>query len=109
MRILLDEMISSKLRRELADHDVSTVQREGWAGLTNGALLDLIAPRFDVFITMDTGMRHQQYLTGRPFGIVEVRASSTAIHALLPIVPRLRAAIVTIQPGEVITVSALTL
>ncbi len=60
MRVLLDEMMSSKLARELAGHEVSTVQREGWSGLTNGTLLDAIDSHFDVFITMDKGMRHQQ-------------------------------------------------
>lgn len=107
MRILLDEMMSRKLARELAGHDVSTVQREGWTGLTNGALLDLIALRFDVFMTMDKGMRHQQHLAGRPFGIIEIHAGSNAIRALLPLMPRLHAALATIQPGEVITISAL--
>jgi predicted nuclease of predicted toxin-antitoxin system len=107
MRILLDEMMSSKLRRELTDHEVSTVQREGWAGLTNGTLLDAIASRFDVFITMDKGMRYQQHLTERPFGIIEVRAASNAMRALLPAVPRIQAAIGTIQPGDVVTISAL--
>jgi predicted nuclease of predicted toxin-antitoxin system len=107
MRILLDEMMSSKLGRELAGHDVSTVQHEGWAGLTNGALLDAIASRFGVFITMDKGMRYQQHLVGRPFGIIEVRAASNSIRALLPVVPRLRAVIAEIQPGEIVTISAL--
>jgi len=87
MRVLLDEMMSSKLALELTGHEVATVQREGWAGLTNGTLLDAIGSRFDVFITMDKGMRHQQRLTGRPFGIIEVRARSNAIRALLPIAP----------------------
>jgi len=107
MRILLDEMMSRKLGRELADHEVSTVQREGWAGLTNRTLLDAIASHFDVFITMDKGMRYQQHLTDRPFGIIEVRAISNAMRALLPAVPRIRAAIQTIQPGDIVTISAL--
>ena len=84
MRVLLDEMVSRKLARELVGHEVSTVPREGWAGLTNGLLLDTIDGLFDVFITMDRGMRHQQRLTGRPFGIIEVRAPSTAIRLSCP-------------------------
>jgi hypothetical protein len=58
MRVLLDEMVSRKLARALVGHEVSTVPREGWAGLTNGVLLDTIDGLFDVFITMDRGMRH---------------------------------------------------
>jgi predicted nuclease of predicted toxin-antitoxin system len=104
MRVLLDEMMSSKLARELVGHEVSTVQREGWASLANGRLLDAIDSLFDVFITMDKGMRHQQHVTGRPFGIIEVRARSNAIRALQPAALRILAAIDTIQPGEIMTV-----
>ena len=99
--------MSRKLGRELADHEASTVQREGWAGLTNGTLLDAIASHFDVFITVDKGMRYQQNLTDRPFGIIEVRAISNAMRALLPAVPRIRAALQTIQSGDIVMVSAL--
>ena len=99
--------MSRKLGRELADHEASTVQREGWAGLTNGTLLDAIASHFDVFITVDKGMRYQQNLTDRPFGIIEVRAVRNAMRALLPAVPRIRAALQTIQSGDIVMVSAL--
>jgi hypothetical protein len=39
MLILLDENLSHKLRRLLGGHDVRTTVYQGWAGLTNGALL----------------------------------------------------------------------
>jgi hypothetical protein len=104
MRVLLDEMMSSRLARELVGHEVSTVPREGWAGLTNGALLARIDALFDVLVTMDRGMRYQQRVTGRPFGIIEVHARSNALRALLPAVPRIREAIDTIQPGDVVTI-----
>jgi hypothetical protein len=69
-----------------------------------GVLLDTIDALFDVFITMDRGMRHQQRLTGRPFGIIEVRAPSIAIRALTPLVPNILGILDTIQPGEILTV-----
>jgi hypothetical protein len=99
-------MVSRKLARELVGHEVSTVPREGWAGLTNGVLLDSIDALFDVFITMDRGMRYQQRLTGRPIGIIEVRAPSTAIRALLPLVPGILGILDTLQPGEIVTIGA---
>ncbi len=104
MRVLLDEMLPRKLGRELAGHDVSTVPREGWAGLTNGALLDAIDSLFHVFITMDKGMRHQQRMTGRAFGIIELRALSNAIDDLAPLAPRIIEAIDIVRPGEIMTV-----
>ena len=104
MRILLGEMISRKLARELVGHDVSTVQREGWAGLTNGRLLAVIDSLFDAFITMDQGMRHQQRLAGRSFAVVELRASSNDIDDLIPLAPRILDVLSTIQPGEIVVV-----
>jgi predicted nuclease of predicted toxin-antitoxin system len=39
MRILLDENLDWRLRRELAAHEVESVVQLGWAGIENGALL----------------------------------------------------------------------
>ncbi len=88
MRVLLDEMVSRKLASQLGEHEVTTVQRQGWAGLTNGHLLDAIDTLFDVFITMDKGIRHQQRLAARAFGVIEVRARSNDIDDVLPLVPQ---------------------
>ena len=38
MRVLLDECLPRKLKRELQGHHVSTVPEMGWAGVKNGAL-----------------------------------------------------------------------
>lgn len=83
----------------LVGHHVSTVPREGWAGLTNGRLLDRIDAHFDVFITMDRGMRYQQRVEGRSFGVIELHAPSNDIDDVLPLVPQLLQAISAIQPG----------
>ena len=39
MRLLLDECVPKRLRRELPGHEVRTAQEAGWAGVKNGALL----------------------------------------------------------------------
>lgn len=104
MRVLLDEMVSRKLAPAMGGQEVSTVQRQGWAGLTNGQLLDAIDALFDVFITMDKGMRHQQRLAGRTFGVIELHAHSNDIDDILPSVPRIVGALTAIQPGEIIIV-----
>jgi hypothetical protein len=50
MRILLDECVPRRLRRELPGHDVRTVPEMGWSGARNGALLALmVAQGFEVF------------------------------------------------------------
>ena len=43
MRIILDECMPARLRRDLPGHQVQTVPRAGWAGIKNGKLLQLIA------------------------------------------------------------------
>ena len=49
MKVLLDECVPRKLRRELADHEVQTVTEQGWSGIKNGNLLALAASEFNVF------------------------------------------------------------
>ena len=53
MRVLLDECVPRQLRRELTGFEVHTVQDMGWAGVKNGALLELAATQFDVLLTVD--------------------------------------------------------
>jgi len=107
MRVLLDEMVSRKLAGQLGEHEVTTVQRQGWAGLTNGHLLDAIDALFDVFITMDKGIRHQQRLADRAFGVIEVRARSNDIDDVLPLVPQILDALRAIKPGDIVTIGVL--
>ena len=56
---------------------------------------------FDAFITMDKGIRHQQNLSTRSFGVIVLRAKTNRISDLLPLVPELRAKLEEIRPGEV--------
>lgn len=102
MRILLDEQLPHKLSRELTAHEVSTVQREGWAGLENGDLLREAAQRgFEVFLTKDTNLEFQLNLRGLSLGVVVMDAPSHDIDVLLPMVPRVLEAIDAVQPGKV--------
>ena len=48
MKVLLDESIPRDLRDHLPDHDVTTVRDTGWQGKSNGELLELASPHFDV-------------------------------------------------------------
>lgn len=59
VRILLDECLPAELALEFVDHDVRTVQQEGWAGIENGERLALAADSFAVFLTVDKQIQHQ--------------------------------------------------
>lgn len=69
MKILIDENLPRYLKKVLASYDVHTVQEMGWAGIGNGALLRLAEADFDLFLTADKNLRHQQNLTGRKLSI----------------------------------------
>jgi hypothetical protein len=60
MRILFDQGTPAPLRRTLIGHSVSTAYEMGWAQLSNGALLRAADAQFDVFVTTDKNLRHQQ-------------------------------------------------
>ena len=89
MRILLDESLPSELKAELSEHDVRTVQEAGWSGLSNGELLTLAAPRFDVFVTADQNLQYQQNLSALPVAVVVLVAKSNRLQDLRPLLPDL--------------------
>jgi hypothetical protein len=70
MRILFDQGTPAPLRRALAPHEVSTAFELGWSNLENGDLLRTAEGRFEVFVTTDQNLRHQQNLTGRQLAIL---------------------------------------
>jgi hypothetical protein len=67
VRILLDQNVPVGVRTFLdKQHTVSTAAREGLATLTDAALLSEVEARgFDILVTCDQSMPHQQNMTGR--------------------------------------------
>ena len=65
VRVFLDENVPRQIRLVLSGHDVSYVEMEGWKGVDNGALLNLVAARFDALISSDGSIFHQQDLRRR--------------------------------------------
>ncbi|HEX5242735.1 MAG TPA: DUF5615 family PIN-like protein [Tepidisphaeraceae bacterium] len=101
MRILIDECLNWWLGRGLTGHFCRSVQRMGWAGISNGELLRLAESQFDVFLTGDRNLNFQQNTTTFNIAIIVLRAKSTELHATLPLMPLVLALLPTIQPGEV--------
>jgi len=62
MRILLDQGTPVPLRAHLTGRTVSNAFEKGWAGLANGELLQRAEVEFDVLISTDQSLRHQQDL-----------------------------------------------
>lgn len=106
MRILIDECLPRRLGHEITGHSVATVQQAGWAGISNGKLLQLIAGRYDVFITVDKNLPAQQQTSTLPFAILLLRAESNKLSDLLPLIPQVITLLPLLQPGSVTTVAS---
>jgi len=101
MRIILDECLPRRLLRDLPGHQVTTVPRQGWAGITNGALLERITSEFDVFITMDSNIVHQQNLGISRLCLIVLHGPNSRYETLQPLVPEIRVSIRQAKPGSV--------
>ena len=106
MRILLDESVPGRLGTLLTGHSSITVQRRGWASITNGKLLALAAGEFDVLLTADRGMEYQQNLASLPVSILIVLARSNRIEDLVTVVPAILSALAELQPRTLRKVAA---
>jgi hypothetical protein len=104
MRLLLDECVPKRLKRELRRHDVKTVQEMGWAGFKNGALLTLADGQFDALLTVDQGIEYQQRLSNVSISVVVMVAASNDIDDLRPLLPHVETVLTELRPGEVIRV-----
>jgi hypothetical protein len=83
-------------------HDVYTVYYMGWSGVRNGELLARSAKSgFDAFVTLDSGVPFQQNVAAHAIAVVVLRAPSNDIEDLLPLVPRLLAALPSLKPRTV--------
>ena len=99
MKVLLDENLAHRLRKNLGGHEVFTVSYKGWAGLKNGELLGAAEnDGIEVFLTGDQTLTYEQNLTGRAIAIVAL--SSVEWDILKHHLPLIVAAIDNALPGS---------
>jgi len=106
VRILLDECLPKRLKRELANYEVRTVPEVRWAGTKNGELLRLAETQFDVFLTVDQNIEFQQSVPAFELAIVVLVAHSNDIDDLRPLMPQVREMLSKVKAGEIIHVRA---
>lgn len=105
MRVLLDECVPIQIRGALSGHEVSSAQRMGWGGISNGDLLDAAEKAgFDLFIVADKNLRYQQNLAGRQLAILELWTNHRP--TLERHFDRIRSAAEAMKPGEYRTMEA---
>lgn len=104
MRILLDECVNHRLKRELVGLAVSSVRDEKWQGIRNGELLKRLEGRFDVFVTVDRNIEFQNVFAEKPFAIVVLVTRNGTLQELRALVPELRNKLPNLRPGTVTTI-----
>ena len=105
MKILLDECVDQRFRRELHGHEVQAVPEQGWAGKKNGELLALAAQAFDVFVTVDRNLYFQQNLVTLRIAVVILQARTNRLADLKPFAPKVLEVLTQLKAGEVARVS----
>lgn len=104
MKVLLDECLPRKLKREITGHEVSTVVDAGWSGTKNGSLIKLAESVFDIFVTIDQNLQHQQNLYNTTLAIIVLVAPNNRLATLRLLVPQLILELQTIQPGQIVEI-----
>jgi hypothetical protein len=83
VRVLFDHNLPHKLRTELGafcQHEIVTASYMGWHKLRNGELLRAAEENgFDVFVTGDQALVHEQNLAGRRLAILALSANNWPI------------------------------
>ena len=101
--MLFDQGTPVPLRRYLLDHHVETAFERGWSNLRNGALLDRAeAEDFELLITTDQSLRHQQNLAARRLSVLVLL--STSWPRIEARVDRIVAVIERIAPSQCVEV-----
>lgn len=103
MKILLDECTPHVLKRLLTGFEITTVQDLGWTGTKNGALLRLAEQHFDILITSDQNLKHQQNLASRELAIIQLPTNK--IPLVTELAPKIQETLGLIQTGELIEIT----
>lgn len=101
MKILLDECVTKRLRSHLQGHQVSTVAEKGWSGLKNGQLMTAASGEgFDVLLTIDKNLQHQQNIGKYPLIVVMLNSPSSKLETLILFLPSFEKQLPTFSKGN---------
>ena len=110
MKLLLDECLPRKMKFLFlrSGHHCETVREAGFGGKENGELLSLAEGKFDVLITVDKSLKHQQNISDRKIAILVIRAASNDIDDIRPHFPKMLVVLQSVMPGQIVEVGALS-
>ena len=73
----------------------------GWSGMRNGELLAAAEDQFDVLITMDQNMQHQQHLPRYDLAVILLTSVSNRLQDTARMVPSIERVLPAgIEPGN---------
>ena len=102
MKILLDECITKRLKKHLDEFDVHTVRELELSGVKNGKLLTYcVNNEFDILLTIDKNLRHQQNLDRYPVAIVVLNCFTSKIEELVTFLPSFKSQIAAFEKHRV--------
>ncbi len=101
MQILFDHNLPHKLRRHFLPHSVSLTKELAWNRFSNGILLGLAQEEFDVLLTVDTNIYHQQNVALYNIAVIVLRAYDNTYESIVPLAPEVMSLLERIKPGEI--------
>jgi hypothetical protein len=100
MKIIIDECVPHIVKKLLPERNIKTVQEMGWDGIKNGELLKLVEADFDLFITSDKNLQHQQNLENLNLSILLLPSNQVPVlEAMISVIDQ---NIGEIRPNEFI-------
>ena len=91
MKILLDENIDIKIQFEFGQrYEVYSARQMEWNGKKNGELLSLcVNNNFDVLITLDKNLQHQQNLDKFNIHVILLRVKNNRFYTIKNLMPKI--------------------
>ncbi|MEI7584189.1 DUF5615 family PIN-like protein [Runella sp.] len=106
MKLLLDENLPKQLKNDFVEHEIYHITDLRWNGIKNGELLKLmLAEHFDVLLTFDKNLRHQQNFQKYPIAVFVLVAERNQYRFLAPLVEKIKARLINASTGATIITS----
>ncbi len=94
-------MHNQTLKNSLTDLEVFTVSGLGLCGMKNGKLLDYCSKNdFDIILTIDKNLMHQQILDHFPVTIVVLNSPTSKFENLIEFLPSFKSQLKTFKKHE---------
>ena len=103
----MDECLPIDFRHSFPSHEIHTADWPGLKGKKNGELLNTAElAGYDVLLTVDQGISHQQNIAGRRISIIQIRSKTNQIQDLVLHTDAVLDVLGTIRPGQVVRIGS---